>query len=85
MKIVKIGAMWCPACIITNQNLTKLLKKYDNIELESLDYDFDNVEKYNVGSVLPVLIIYKNDIEVIRLVGEKSYKDLEESIGVIYE
>lgn len=85
MKIVKIGAMWCPACIITNQNLKKLLKKYDNIELESLDYDFDNVEKYNVGSVLPVLIIYKNDIEVIRLVGEKSYKDLEESIGVIYE
>ncbi len=81
MKIIKIGAMWCPACLITNKYLDQITQKY-NIEIENLDYDFDEeeVKKYNVGETLPVLIFIKNDIEVDRLIGEKNYKDIE---GVI--
>lgn len=85
MKIVKISAIWCPACLITNNNFNKFIKKYKNIEVINLDYDFDDIEKYNVGGTLPVLIIYKNDKEIKRLVGEKSYKEIEESVGVLYE
>ena len=33
MKIVKISALWCPACLITNNNLNKLLEKYKDIEV----------------------------------------------------
>ena len=79
MKIIKIGAMWCPACLITNNELEKIADNYD-ISIESLDYDFDEeeVKKYNVGETLPELIFFKNDKEVKRLIGEKRYKEIEE-------
>ncbi len=79
MKIIKIGALWCPACLITNNALDKINKNYD-VEIVSLDYDFDEeeVSKYNVGETLPELIFIKGDKEVKRLIGEKNYKDIEE-------
>ena len=77
MKIIKISALWCPACIITNNALTKLKDNY-NFELEELDYDFDDIESYKVGDILPVLIFVKDDEEVERLIGEKDYKEIEE-------
>ena len=83
MRILKIGAMWCPACLITNKALDKLKDNY-NVEIDSLDYDFDEeeVSKYNVGETLPVLIFFKDDKEVYRLIGEKSYNEIE---GVLKE
>lgn len=79
MKIIKIGALWCPACIITNNALDKINKNY-NTEIVNLDYDFDEeeVKKYDVGKTLPVLIFIKNNKEVDRLIGEKNYKEIEE-------
>lgn len=77
MKIIKIGALWCPACIITNNSLNKLKEKY-NFSLEELDYDFDDIEKYNVGDILPVLIFIKDEKEIDRLIGEKTETDIEE-------
>lgn len=81
MKIIKVGALWCPACLITNNALDKIKKEYD-IEIENLDYDFDEdeVKKYNVGETLPELIFFIDNKEVDRLIGEKNYKDIE---GVI--
>jgi len=78
MRILKIGAMWCPACLITNKALDKLKDNY-NVEIDSLDYDFDEeeVSKYNVGETLPVLIFFKDDKEVYRLIGEKNYDEIE--------
>ena len=29
MKIIKIGAIWCPACIITGNALKKLQKEHE--------------------------------------------------------
>ena len=50
MKIIKIGALWCPACLITNNALDKINKNYD-VEIVSLDYDFDEaisiIKNYN--------------------------------------
>ena len=79
MKIIKIGAMWCPACLITNRALEKIKKDY-NVEIISLDYDFDEeeVKKYNVGTTLPELIFIKDEKEVDRLIGEKNYKEIGE-------
>lgn len=81
MKIIKVGALWCPACLITNKALDKIKEEYD-AEIENLDYDFDEeeVKKYNVGETLPELIFYIDNKEVDRLIGEKNYKDIE---GVI--
>ena len=77
MKIIKISAIWCPACIITNNALNKLKKEYE-FDLEELDYDFDDIEEYKVGDILPVLIFIKDNKEIDRLIGEKNYKEIEE-------
>ena len=77
MRVVKIGAIWCGGCLVMNKVWNKLLKNYsfDYTELD-LDMDEDEVKKYNVGDVLPVFIFYKDDEEVIRVVGEKSEEQL---------
>ena len=77
MKVIKINAIWCPACLVMNNTWNKVLKKKD-IETISLDYDVDEeeVKKYNVGDVLPVFIFMKDDKEIYRFQGEKSYKEL---------
>ena len=63
MKIVKISSLGCPSCIIMNNVINKVRNEYD-IDIKELDYDFDDVEKYNPGKILPVLIFYKNDNEI---------------------
>ena len=86
MEIIKIGALWCPACLITNNSLSKVMEKYPNIKVTNMDYDFDDQAlKYNVGNTLPVLIFMKGDKEITRLIGEKTEKEIEEIVGVNYE
>ena len=81
MKIIKVGALWCPGCLITNNELNKIKESY-NIEVIEYDYDFDEekVKELNIGTILPELIFIKDDKEVDRLIGEKRFKDIE---GVI--
>ena len=85
MKIIKVGALWCPACLITNKSLNKIKEEYSDIEIIELDYDFDEeeVQKYNVGTVLPELIFFKDDKEVMRLKGEKNYKELKNAVSEV--
>ena len=82
MKIIKISALWCPACLITNKAIDKI-KEEQNIEVENLDYDFDEdeVKKYNVGTTLPVLIFMNQDKELFRLKGEKNYEEIMKAVG----
>lgn len=77
MKVVKITAMWCSACLIMNKVWSKVKNNFD-FEVEELDYDLDEeeVEKYDVGKVLPVFIFYEGDKEVLRLVGEYKEEDM---------
>ena len=85
MKLIKISALWCPACLITNKAVNKLIEEDKNIELISLDYDFDEeeVKKYNVGKILPVLIFEKDNKEVLRLNSEKNYEEIKKVVGEI--
>lgn len=78
MKIIKIGALWCPGCLIVNSSINKIKKEYTNIEIIEYDYDFDKeVSEYNVGNILPVLVFIKNEKEYSRLIGEKTYKEIK--------
>ena len=78
MKIIKINAMWCPGCLISKSIWNEIEKDYPNFEYINLDYDLDEevVEKYNVGNILPVVIIEKNGIEITRIIGEKTKKEI---------
>ena len=85
MKIVKINAMWCSACISMYKIWQEIEKKYPEIEIISYDFDLDEdiVKEYNVGDILPVACFYKDDKEVIRLIGEKKLEDIIEAIDSI--
>ena len=84
MKLIKISALWCPACLVMNNRLNKILKDYD-IEMIEYDYDIDEdeIEKYNVGKILPVLIFENDNHEIKRLIGEISEKQLTKEISDI--
>ena len=77
MKLVKIGAIWCSGCLVMNKVWKQVLEE-KNIETIELDYDMDEekVKEYNPGDVLPIFIFLVNDKEVLRIVGEKSKKEM---------
>lgn len=82
MKIVKINAIWCSACISMHKIWKEIENNYPEIEIISYDYDIDEdiVKEYNVGDILPVAIFFKNDEEIGRLNGEKKYSEIESVI-----
>ena len=79
MKIIKIGAVWCPSCIIVNKHFKVLKEKYKDFEFIDLDIDMDEEEtkEYNVGNILPVIVIKnKKDEEIKRIIGEVTEEKL---------
>ena len=78
MTIIKISAMWCPACIIMNKFWNEIEEEFPYIEFISYDLDMDEeeVKKYNVGNTLPVIIMIKNNKETNRLIGEKTKAEI---------
>lgn len=86
MKVLKFNAIWCSACLV----MKKIYKHVENMhpELEFITYDYDNdedmVEKYNIGTTIPVLVfVDENDNEVGRIIGEKSYEEIEAYIDTL--
>jgi thiol-disulfide isomerase/thioredoxin len=83
MKVIKIGAIWCPGCLVMRPRWNEIEKEYSWLETINYDYDDDEeeVKKWNVGKTLPVYIFLdKEGNEITRLVGEHSKKKLEETI-----
>ena len=82
MKIIKITAMWCPSCLIMNDLINDLVNE-SSFDLVSYDYDLDHdiVSKYNIDTILPVLIkIDDEGNEISRIKGEHSKKEITEFI-----
>ena len=79
-ELIVISAIWCPSCLILKKHLKKLMAEYKNLNVTSLDYDLNDeeVKKYKVGEVLPIIISYPNSPQEKRLVGEKSYEEIVE-------
>lgn len=82
MKLIKISAMWCPACLIMRPILDKIGEEI-NIEQVEYDYDLDEqiIKQYDVGDILPVFILTDNDKELDRLIGEKSKEEVLDFLG----
>lgn len=71
-ELIIVSAVWCPSCLILKKELKKLKEEY-NIDYKMLDYDLDEeeVQKYDIGNSLPVMI-YKDK----KLIGEKKYEEI---------
>ncbi|MBQ9834212.1 MAG: thioredoxin family protein [Bacilli bacterium] len=82
MKIIKIGAMWCSACLKMHKYWDILKKNYPNIEIIEYDYDMDEdiVKQYEVNDILPVILFYQNDNLIARLDGEKTLEEIKNII-----
>lgn len=83
MKIIKIGAVWCPGCLVMKKVWKSIMNDYPNLDIIDLDYDMNSneVNIYNPGKVLPIVIFLdKNNNELERLIGEKSEDDLRRKI-----
>ncbi len=83
MKFIRISALWCSSCILTLPLWEEIKKEYPNFLFEELDYDMDEsqVEKYQIGKIIPVIIILdEENIEIGRIVGEKTKKEMVEYI-----
>ena len=78
MKIIIINAMWCPGCLISKSIWNEIKLMYPNIVYINYDYDLDedNILKYNIGDIVPVVIFEKDNIEIKRIIGEKSKKEI---------
>ena len=83
MKIIKIGAIWCPGCLVMKKTWKNILNDYNNLDITELDYDMNNeeIKKYNLGKVLPVVIFLDdNENELTRLIGEQKEETLRNYI-----
>ncbi len=81
MKVIKITAIWCSACLIMNKRWKEIEKEYDFETVSyDLDFDEDEVKEYEVGEKLPVFIFLDGDKEIGRLIGEKSLDQIREYI-----
>ncbi len=83
MKILKFNAIWCSGCLVMKKAMKEIQELYPNIEIESYDYDIDQdqVEKWNIGEIIPVLIFTdENNNEISRLIGEKTKKEIIKEI-----
>lgn len=80
MKLVRISSMACTSCILTRPIWEDLKKDYNNFDFIEYDYDLDDISEYNVGNVIPVIIIIKDEKEVKRIIGEKTKKDIYNAI-----
>lgn len=83
MKILKFNAIWCSGCLVMKKTMKEIEELYPNIEIESYDYDIDTdeIEKWNIGEIIPVLVfVDENNNELGRLIGEKTKKEIIKEI-----
>ncbi|MCI9084320.1 MAG: thioredoxin family protein [Bacilli bacterium] len=84
MKIIKINAMWCSGCLSMKKIWKEIEKEYPDLNIIEYDYDLneEEIKPYNIGEVLPVIIL-QNDKKEIRLIGEKTKKEILKAVEEI--
>ena len=80
MKLIRISSSWCVSCIVTKKDWDSIKTNY---EYEEYDYDFDEdkIKEYDVGNILPVIIVLEDGKEINRIIGEKNKKEILEILG----
>ena len=72
MKLLKIGAIWCPGCLVMKPRLQEIEEEIPELVTEYHDFDKDKdvMEKYGINHTLPFFIFLdKEEKEILRLTG----------------
>lgn len=80
MKILRFTASWCGPCKSLAMNLEEANLQIP-IEVVDIDIHSDVAVEYGVRGV-PTLVMLDENIEVKRLVGSKTVKELKEWVTV---
>ena len=94
MKIVKIGAIWCPGCLVMKKIWNKLLKKYEEeqekkaiISYEQLVKNANNIsltyKEENIGTGAPK--VNKIEIQEKEVTPPENYLKEEEFLNILKE
>lgn len=69
MKILKIGADWCPDCIIMRLRFNEIEKEIPGLETEFIDIDKNKEIKKerNIEDIPTFIFLDKNNQEFLRL------------------
>jgi thiol-disulfide isomerase/thioredoxin len=82
MKIIKIGAVWCPGCLVMSPRWADIENEFPELETEYYDYDNDQdeIDTYAVEEDRLPVFIFLDDTgeEINRISGEYSKEELEE-------
>jgi len=65
-KLIKIGKPDCAPCVELEKNFSLIEDEFPGIEIQKEDLSNEIKEKYNIEKI-PLLILYKGDIEITRL------------------
>ena len=79
MKVIKIGAIWCNACLVMKPRWKKLEEKLSWLDTEYYDADEDPriLDQRGVKDIPCFIFLDKNGKEIKRLNGEIEEKELE--------
>jgi len=73
MKVIILGAIWCPACLIVKSTVHKIQKDYPMFQPQFIDIDEEETlaAVYEPLKILPVFIIEDEQGNIIkRMSGE---------------
>ena len=82
MEIIKFSAKWCGPCKTYKNIFDDVISKYSDITVKEVDIDdnADITKKYGITSI-PTTIITKNNVELDRLKGIITGKELKACIN----
>jgi thioredoxin 1 len=82
MEIIKFSAKWCGPCKTYKNIFDDVISKYSDITVKEVDIDdnADITKKYGITSI-PTTIITKNNVELDRLKGIITGKELKSTLN----
>lgn len=78
MKIIKIGAVWCPICIVFKNKLLEIQKQNPSLQVEYVDID-ENPEikqQYGIDDVPMIVVLDDANNIMAKFQGESALTNL---------
>lgn len=78
MKVIKIGAVWCPGCVIMKPRWEEIEKEIPELETEYFDADENKeiLEKYEVKNLPTFIFLDKDENVILKMDGEIDKEEL---------